>query len=265
MIESIDKTRWWQRIWAAFIFFTRLPFWRIYQPPQACYRTVVEHWPLVGWLTGGIMALILWFGPAIMPYSITVLAAIISRVLITGALHEDGLADFFDGFGGGGNDRERILAIMKDSHIGTYGVLALILYFSLLFLTLFNMPPLYAALAVLAGDAYSKLVAGQIILFLPYARTEETAKNRTVYRKMSVPAGISMFLQGVLLLIPILYIGITNETLQWELVIFVPCIVMYFLYYMMLRKIQGYTGDCCGALFLLVELSFYLNIMIQTC
>ena len=115
MIESIDKTRWWQRIWAAFIFFTRLPFWRIYQPPQACYRTVVEHWPLVGWLTGGIMALILWFGPAIMPYSIAVLAAIICRVLITGALHEDGLADFFDGFGGGGNDRERILAIMKDS------------------------------------------------------------------------------------------------------------------------------------------------------
>ena len=159
MIESIDKTRWWQRIWAAFIFFTRLPFWRIYQPPQACYRTVVEHWPLVGWLTGGIMALILWFGSAIMPYSIAVLAAIICRVLITGALHEDGLADFFDGFGGGGNDRERILAIMKDSHIGTYGVLALILYFALLFLTLVNMPPLYAALAVLAGDAYSKLVA----------------------------------------------------------------------------------------------------------
>ena len=82
---------------------------------------------------------------------------------------------------------------------------------------------------------------------------------------MSVSAGISMFLQGVLLLIPILYIGITNETLQWELVIFVPCIVMYFLYYMMLRKLQGYTGDCCGALFLLVELSFYLNIMIQIC
>ena len=263
MIENIDNTRWWQRIWAAFIFFTRLPFWRIYQPPQACYNSVVEHWPLVGWLTGGIMALIIWFGSAVLPYSVVILAAIISRVLLTGALHEDGLADFFDGFGGGGNNRERILAIMKDSHIGTYGVLALILYFALLYTTLYNLQPLHAALAVFAGDAYSKLVAGQIILFLPYARTEETAKNQTVYRKISVPAGISMFLQGVLPLIPILYIGITGGILRWELVVFVPCITMYFLYYMMLRKLHGYTGDCCGALFLLVELSFYLTILLQ--
>lgn len=262
-IISQRTTKWWQRIWASLIFFTRLPFWRIYQPPQACYQSVVEHWPLVGWLTGGVMAAIIYFGSMVMPFSIAVLVAIISRIFITGALHEDGLADFFDGFGGGGNDRERILAIMKDSHIGTYGVLALILYFALLYLTLLNMQPLHAALAVLAGDAYSKMLAGQIIMFLPYARTEETAKNRTVYRKMSVTAGISLFVQGMLPLIPLLYIGLTNGTMRWELVIFVPCIVMYFLYYMMLRKIRGYTGDCCGALFLLIELSFYLTILFQ--
>ena len=263
MIVDIEPTKWWQRIWAALIFFTRLPFWRIYQPPQACYKTVVEHWPLVGWLTGGMMALVIYFGSWVMPYSVAVMAAIICRILTTGALHEDGLADFFDGFGGGGNDRDRILAIMKDSHIGTYGVLALILYLALLFVTLLNMAPEDAALAVFAGDAYSKLLAGQIVQFLPYARTEDTAKNRTVYRRIGVAAGISMFVQGVLPLAPLLYIGITRATMRWELVVFVPCIVMYFLYYLMLRRLKGYTGDCCGALFLLVELSFYITVLTQ--
>ena len=51
---NIDQTHWYDRIWAALIFFTRLPFWRLHQPPKECYSTVVEHWPLVGWLTGGV-------------------------------------------------------------------------------------------------------------------------------------------------------------------------------------------------------------------
>ena len=260
---NIDPTKWWQRIYAAFIFFTRLPFWRLYLPPQACYTTVVEHWPLVGWLTGGAMALVIYFGSMVMPYYIAVLLAIIVRILMTGALHEDGLCDFFDGFGGGGNDRERILTIMKDSHIGTYGVLGIVLYMALLFASLYSLSPIYASLAILAGDAYSKMLAAQIIMFLPYARTEETAKNKTVYRKMSIPAGISLFFQGMLPMIPLLFTGISYGTLRWDLIIFVPCIVMYFLYYMMLKKIQGYTGDCCGALFLLIELSFYLTVALQ--
>ena len=257
---SLDTSKWWQRIWAALIFFTRLPFWRIYQPPQQCYSTVVEHWPLTGWLTGGVMALIIWFGSSILPHSLVILCAILSRVLITGALHEDGLADFFDGFGGGGNDKQRILDIMKDSRIGTYGVIALIFYFALLFTTLFMLPPAVAALAVFAGDAYSKMIAGQIIMFLPYARTEETSKSHTVYRKFSIAAGISLFLQGCLPLIPLLYIGVTRLQMSWNYPVFIPCIVMYFLYLFINRRIQGYTGDCCGALFLLVELSFYLTV-----
>ena len=164
---NIDQTRWWQRIYAAFIFFTRLPLWRIYQPPKQCYESVVEHWPLVGWLTGGLMAAILYFGGNVAPWPLVVLVAIVARVLLTGALHEDGLADFMDGFGGGGNDRKRILDIMKDSHIGTYGVLGLILYFASLYICLSSLSPLFAALAVLAGDAYCKMLAAQIIMFLP--------------------------------------------------------------------------------------------------
>jgi dipeptide/tripeptide permease len=120
-----------------------------------------------------------------------------------------------------------------------------------------------AALAVLAGDAYCKMLAAQIVMFLPYARTEATAKNHTVYRKMSIPAGISLFIQGMLPLAPLLYFGPAYAPLRWDLLIFVPCIVMYFLYYLMLRKLRGYTGDCCGALCLLIELSFYLTLVAQ--
>ena len=56
MEVSIDNTKWYDRVWAALIFFTRLPFWRIYQPKKEAYKTVVEHWALTGWLTGGCMA-----------------------------------------------------------------------------------------------------------------------------------------------------------------------------------------------------------------
>ena len=76
---NIDRTKWWQRIYAALIFFTRLPLWRIYQPPQQCYQTVVEHWPLAGWLTGGVMAATVYFGSMLFPFHIALIIAIISR------------------------------------------------------------------------------------------------------------------------------------------------------------------------------------------
>ena len=253
---QLDQTRWYDRIWAAFIFFTRLPFWRLHQPPKACYKTVVEHWPLTGWLTGGAMAATLYFGSMVMAYPVVVIAAIVVRLLVTGALHEDGLADFLDAFGGGGTDRQRILDIMKDSHIGTYGVLGLILYELLLGATLLSMSPEIASLAILAADPYSKMVASQLITMMPYARTEETAKNKTVYRKMGWKAGVSLAIQGLLPMAAFLY----DTGLPWETVIFLPCIVMYFLYLLIWHRLQGYTGDCCGAVCLLVELAVYLVI-----
>lgn len=261
MPDSSNDTKWWQRIAAAFIFFTRLPFWRIYQPPKQCYATVVEHWPLTGWLTGGIMALVLYFGNMFFPWEVTVALAIAARILTTGALHEDGLADFIDGFGGG-NTRERILAIMKDSHIGTYGVLGLLLYFLTLYACLDTLATTTAAFTVFAGDAYSKLLAAQIVLFLPYARTEEQSKAHTVYRKFSLRAGISLSVQGMLPLL-LLFIATPIDDLRLDLILLIPQLVMYFLYRYIKHKIQGYTGDCCGALALLIELSFYLVVISQ--
>ena len=73
MQTSIDQTKWYDRIWASLIFFTRLPFWRLHQPPKECYSRVVEHWPLAGWLTGGVMAATLYFGSMVLPYTVAVL------------------------------------------------------------------------------------------------------------------------------------------------------------------------------------------------
>jgi len=253
MEETAVKSKWYDSIWAALIFFTRLPFWRVYQPPQASYKAVVEFWPLAGWLTGGAMAATLYFGSMVLPHAVAVIAAIAVRLLITGALHEDGLADFMDGFGGGG-DRDRILAIMKDSHIGTYGVLGLIIYMLLLGSTLYCMPVTVAALTILAADPFSKMVTSQLVSMLPYARREEEAKNKTVYRKPTLAAGLLMSLQGLLPMA--LMIWLTG--ISWYLVVCLPVVVMYFLYLLILRKIHGYTGDCCGAVCLLVELTVYL-------
>ena len=251
---AIDQTHWYDRIWASFIFFTRLPFWRLHEPPQACYKTVVEHWPLVGWLTGGVMAAILYFGSMVMPYLVTVIVAVVVRMLVTGALHEDGLADFLDGFGGGGRDRQRILDIMKDSRIGTYGVLGLVCYELLLGATLFSLTPEMAAFTILAADPFSKMVTSQLVMMLPYARKEEDAKSKTVYRKMEWKAGVSLAIQGLLPMTGFLFL----TRLPWTMIIFLPCLVMYFLYLLIRQRLQGYTGDCCGAVCLLVELTFCL-------
>lgn len=242
-----------ERVFAAFIFFTRIPFWRLHQPPKEAYATVVEHWPLTGWLTGGIMAAALFGACHIFPFPIAVALAIVVRLLVTGALHEDGLADFFDGFGGG-TDRQRILVIMKDSHIGTYGVIALIFYFLLLWSVLCSMQPMTAVLAILAADPVAKMLSSQIVNFMPYARKEEDAKNKTVYRPISMGATASLAVQGLLPSIPLLLF--TEVT--WWLAVLAPILIVAFLFLFVWRKLHGYTGDCCGAVCLMAELSFYL-------
>ena len=164
-------------ILASFIFFTRLPFWKIKEVPAECFKHVVPYWPLTGWLTGGLMAGALWLSGQILPVSIAWIIAVIVRLLVTGCLHEDGLADFMDGFGGG-TTRERTLAIMKDSHIGSYGVIGLIFYF-LLLLQMRNLPLNFLCILIFCGDCWSKFCASQLINYLPYARKEEDSKAKS--------------------------------------------------------------------------------------
>lgn len=241
---------------AAFIFFTRIPLWRVkaFRVPADAFKQVVGYWAIVGWLTAGIMAGVLWLSLQVLPLSVAVALAIISRVLLTGALHEDGLADFLDGFGGG-TTKERTLEIMKDSHIGTYGVLGLILYFLLLYILLVNIPYPLLVYVILAGDPLCKLISSFVTQLLPYARTAETGKAKIIYAKLSPVALTISLLAG---LAPLLLL------LDWHfcLAALLSLFTFSMLIFTMKHRLQGYTGDCCGALFLLTELSYYLGVLI---
>ncbi len=237
------------RILATLMFFTRLPFWRIKQVDAEHFKHVVPLWPLAGWLTGGIMVGVLWLAAQVFPLSVAWIIAIIARLLITGCLHEDGLADFCDGMGGGVT-RERILLIMKDSHIGTYGVIGLIIYF--LLLTQMSALPVWLLCAIVfTGDVWCKFVSSHIINILPYARKEEEAKNKTIYQRMTA---LEAFVGAIIGCLPfVLFL----PKYYWPALL-APVVVFILLVWLMKRRIQGYTGDCCGALFLISELSFLL-------
>lgn len=245
------------KLLAAFIFFTRLPFWRIKEVPADCFKTVVNYWPLAGWLTGGTMAATYWLTSHLFPQPFPILLAIGARVILTGALHEDGLADFFDGFGGGKN-RQQTLAIMKDSFIGSYGVIGLIGYFLLLYTSMQYLLSQYLSAAhlpflMIAGDAWSKFSAAQLINRLPYARKEEESKAKVIYNRMTPLIFVRAFVFGAL---PLLFVP---SPYLWAFL--APPITFYLLSSWMKKRLQGYTGDCCGATFLLCELSFYLTLV----
>ncbi|MDH6357375.1 adenosylcobinamide-GDP ribazoletransferase [Parabacteroides sp. PF5-9] len=243
-----------QRVLAAFIFFTRLPFWRLGNVSAEYFKNVVSYWSLTGWLTAGLSVLTLYISALFLPGTVAILLAIITRLLVTGCLHEDGLADFFDGFGGG-NTRDRILTIMKDSHIGTYGVVGLICYFGLYFAILVALPLELTGAVMLVADPYSKSVSSMIINRLPYVRTSETSKNKTVYNRMNKKEYFISFLFGLL---PLLWLP--HPVYLFACIL--PVLIWFILTSFMNRKLQGYSGDCCGATFLLCELSFYLGILI---
>lgn len=239
-------------ILAAFIFFTRLPFFTIKQVPASCFKHVVAYWPLVGWLTGGSMAAILWLSAHYFTMPVAVLMAMIGRLLLTGALHEDGLADFLDGFGSS-TTPERTLSIMKDSHIGVYGVIGLLFFFLLTGGLLVSIPLETAIVVVIAGDVWAKFVASQLVNLLPYARNEEDSKAKVIYNRMSVWELLLAFLCGALPLVVLLPICLWVAAL-------LPIGMFAFLFWLIKRRLQGYTGDCCGATVLLCELSFYIGI-----
>src|ERR1700761_6834116 len=96
--------------------------------------------------------------------------------LLTGALHEDGLADVADGFGGGG-DREKKLAIMRDSRIGTYGVLALLVSFVAKCSALASLPMAEVIPALVAAHALARAVIPLVTINLPFARDDGLGKS----------------------------------------------------------------------------------------
>lgn len=253
------------RIIAAVSFFTRLPLWCLCEVPADCYKKVVPLWPLVGWVTGVVTACVM--GAASMAFGLPVgiIMALAARVLLTGALHEDGFADFCDGFGGG-TTRQRTLEIMKDSHIGTYGVLGLLLYYIMIFATLNSLIPLVGVGVqgislctvmplIISIDAMSKYIGSTILYFLPYARKETEAKNKLVYMQVTWGEKIISLVLG---LAPACLLA-RDILLPFVASCLMGLIVAACLFCMMHRRINGYTGDCCGATFVIVELTMYLT------
>lgn len=259
-----------QKIGAALILFTRMPWHRLFSIKSEHFAHAAAYWPFAGWITGTVLGVFFWVSALYLPFGIAAIVALAARVLLTGALHEDGLADYLDGMGGGRN-REQTLRIMKDSHIGTYGVLGLILYFLLLYnfmqeafvATYYNLGEgLHTVLLItITFDVWSKCCASLLTALLPYARTAEQAKTQVVYNPLT---RIHLLRMAIAMLPSIVLFCFAKEAVNPILLLSltIPLITLLLLAKQMQNRLQGYTGDCCGATFLLCELTTYLTFAI---
>lgn len=236
---------------AAITFFTRLPLWKVFTVPAEAYARIIPFWPLTGWITGAVTALAFWGLSALLPLSIALILAFGIRILLTGGLHEDGLADFFDGFGGG-RTREDVLRIMKDSHLGTYALLGVLFYYLLLFHLLPLLETANIVKVLLVADPLSKMLASLLTNTLPYARTVDQSKAKTLFARMPLLALLFLFATG---LAPLLYFF----PLQSVYIVLLPLAGFALIWLFVKRKLGAYTGDICGATALLCELISYFS------
>lgn len=235
-------------------FLTRLPI-----PLGNAYSaermaTSVRYYPLVGALIGALCAAILLLSTFVFNTLIAVLFSVASGLLLTGAFHEDGLADTFDGIGGGQN-KAKALEIMRDSRLGTYGSAALILVLALKVAALASLPVGAIAFALIAGHALSRCSAVIVIATSRYVRDEGTGKP--------VSEGIS--LRGLIFAMVTAAIAATplmTETAPTGFGVgILGLVVAHFAIRLFFeRKLGGYTGDTLGAVQQISEIGFYLGI-----
>ena len=239
---------------AAITFFTRIPVWKLFVIPSESFKKMIAFWPMTGWITSGLTALA-WIGfSAFLPPWVAVVLAFAFRILLTGGLHEDGLSDFFDGFGGG-RTKEDVLRIMKDSHTGSYALVGMIIYFLLLAGIVSELPARFVTVALLTADPFSKMLSALIINLLPYARTEQESKSKMLFQKAGALKLVVLLVGGLLPAIIFL------DKSLWLSFIF-PIFVFVTLCFTTKSKIGGYTGDVCGAIALLCELSVFLSLYV---
>jgi len=239
---------------AAITFFTRIPLGKTSSIPSDSFKKIITFWPLTGWITGGITAVAYWGFAMILPQEAALILAFLSRVLLTGGLHEDGLSDFLDGFGGGRN-KEDILRIMKDPQTGSFALVGMILYYSLLIGILTNLPSDLISMSIIIADPFSKMLSAFLVNIMPYARNSQNSKFKILIEKASTPRLIFLIFSGMLPAILIL------QTEQW-IALLIPLGVWAVLYSIIRKRLGAYTGDVCGATALLCELSTYIAISI---
>lgn len=246
-------------------FFTRVPVtgrlaqWVGFSPQML--RASAAHFPGVGWLVGGVGAAVFVAAQAGLPGPAGALAAAllstVATVLLTGAFHEDGLADVADGLGGSA-DRARALEIMKDSRLGAFGVLAMVLALGLkvaLLATLAGQGAAVVACALLSAHVLSRLAPLFLIRRLPYVGDSGTSKAKPLADAISGSALAVGVLWSIPAVAPVLFAQGAIKTIA----MLVACaLAAGWVARLLRRRLQGFTGDGLGAVQQVSELAIYL-------
>ena len=236
-------------------FFTRLPVPAWVGHSAEALNGSARWFPAVGLVVGGIAALVYLAALLLWPQPVAVLLAMAATLYATGAFHEDGLSDAADGLGGGW-DKLRILEIMKDSRVGSYGVVALWLGLTGKFVLLVALDPALVPWALLAGHALSRWCATLLLATMDYVREDLLAKAKPLATRLSPAA----------LLVATVCAAAPLAGLPWPqaaLGLLLALLATAWLAAKFRRWLGGYTGDCLGATQQVAEIAFYLGVLAQ--
>jgi adenosylcobinamide-GDP ribazoletransferase len=214
-----------------------------------------RYFPLVGLLVGLAGAGVYWSAALLFPHVVAVLLSIAASLMLTGAFHEDGLADTFDGIGGG-LTRARALEIMKDSRLGTYGSAALLTALAIKAVTLWSMPPVWVCVALPIAHCISRFSAVCVIANSRYVREEGTGKP--------VAAGISatsLIIAGFTALGSVAVGAVLFPVVSLLSGVVSLCVAHVLMRLFFEPKLGGYTGDTLGAVQQASEIGFYLGLL----
>jgi adenosylcobinamide-GDP ribazoletransferase len=228
-------------------FLTRLPVPGTLPYSSERLNASTAYYPVVGFLIGGLSALVVLACPTNWHIVTKLLLSTALAVALTGAFHEDGLADACDGFGGGWT-KARVLEIMKDSRLGTFGVVGLGLALSLKVALLSETPSARLPVTLVLGHGYSRFLV--VLLAYRTAYVGQAGEDKPTAAGIS-PA--SLTLAAIFALLPMALISV-----PWPAWLLPACMSGVLSWYFRAR-IDGYTGDCLGACQVICELSFYLG------
>jgi adenosylcobinamide-GDP ribazoletransferase len=230
----------------AFRFLTRLPFpGRRYEAGDL--RRAMGAFPLVGLVVAGVGLATRWALEPLLGNGPATVAAIGATIVVTGALHEDGLADTVDGLWGG-HDPDRRLAIMRDSRIGTYGVLALVLAVALRIVLLSGLDLAGFARATALGGVLGRAAWLPVVRLLPSASPGLGAE----LGGRPTPAG---WAAAATVTAITLVLAIGRSAIGWALVPLAAALVLAGSVRLLRRRLGGFTGDTLGFVQQVVELS----------
>lgn len=253
----------WILLLVAIQFLTRLsvPPFKHYNP-QWLHQSS-RHFPAVGLLVGLLCAGVFWLSSLLFTPLVAAVLSTAFGIKLTGAFHEDGLADSCDGLGGG-LTRERTLTIMKDSRLGTYGVLGLVSALLLKISLLTSMPIPMAVIALIIGHTASRLLCISLLSLLPYGGEIEHAKAKPMAQQLTPIQGLysSGWLILAIILVALIFPNMMQQIglAQWLLAMILALIATDYMRRLLRRRLDGYTGDGLGATQQLSEIAIYIGL-----